>query len=174
MNFLAGKVLSLLGRVNSVKQVVLRWGMKTEDEMLAAAMEQAQIGLAEGGIPVGGAIFRADGKLLGAGRNRLVQDGDPSMHGETSAFKAAGRQARYTDLILVTTLAPCWYCSGLIYQFRFKKVIVGDAVNAQGGMGFLKEKGFDVVDMKSAQCIAMIAEFQRARPDLWNECIGDG
>jgi len=146
----------------------------SDEKMLAVAIEQAQIGLAEGGVPVGGAIFNLEGKLLGAGRNRMVQNNDPSMHGETDAFRAAGRQPRYTDLILVTTLAPCWYCSGLIYQFRFKKVIVGDSVNAQGGVAFLKERGFEVVDLANAKCIAMIAEFQKTRRDLWDECIGDG
>jgi cytosine/creatinine deaminase len=142
--------------------------------MLAVAIEQARIGLAEGGIPVGGAIFRQDGTLLGAGRNRLVQNGDPSMHGETDAFRAAGRQPRHRDLILVTTLAPCWYCTGLIYQFGFKQIIVGDSVNAQGGLAFLRERGFDIVDLASPECIQMIADFQRDRPDLWNECIGQG
>jgi creatinine deaminase len=142
--------------------------------MLAVALEQAKTGLAEGGIPVGGAIFREDGTLLGSGRNRLVQHGDPSMHGETDAFRAAGRQPRYTDLILVTTLAPCRYCSGLISQFRFKKVIVGDSVNAQGGMEWLREQGIEILDLASPECIAMVGEFQRKRPDLWNECIGDG
>jgi len=145
-----------------------------EHEMLEVAIEQARLGVAEGGVPVGGAIFRSDGTLLGAGRNRLVQDGDPSMHGETSAFRAAGRQPRYTDLILVTTLTPCWYCTGLIYQFRFKQVIVGDRVNAVGGADWLIEKGFNVLDMKNAECIQMIQEFQQRRPDLWNECIGEG
>ena len=142
--------------------------------MLAVAIEQARIGLAEGGIPVGGAILRSDGTLLGAGRNRLVQNGDPSMHGETDAFRAAGRQPRYTDLILVTTLAPCWYCIGLIFQFRFKQVIVGESVNAQGGITFLRLKGFDIVDLASPECIEMIGEFQRKHPALWNECIGQG
>ena len=142
--------------------------------MLAVAMEQARIGLAEGGVPVGGAIFRADGVLLGAGRNRLVQNGDPSMHGETDAFRAAGRQPRYRDLILATTLAPCWYCSGLIYQFHFRQVIVGDSVNAQGGIGWLRERGIDILDLASAECIAMMAAFQRARPQLWQECTGEG
>ena len=142
--------------------------------MLAVAIEQAHIGLSEGGIPVGGAIFRADGTLLGAGRNRLVQNGDPSMHGETDAFRAAGRQPRYRDLILVTTLAPCWYCTGLIHQFRFKQVIVGDSVNAQGGVVWLREKGFDILDLASKECIEMMAKFQRAHPELWNECVGEG
>jgi cytosine/creatinine deaminase len=142
--------------------------------MLAIAIEQARSGLAEGGVPVGGAIFRIDGTLLGAGRNRLVQNGDPSMHGETDAFRAAGRQPRYRDLILVTTLAPCWYCTGLIHQFRFKQVIVGDTVNAQGGVAWLREKGFDILDLASQECIEMMAGFQRAHPELWNECVGEG
>jgi len=142
--------------------------------MLAVAIEQARIGLAEGGIPVGGAIFRQDGTLLGTGRNRLVQNGDPSMHGETDAFRAAGRQHSYRDLILVTTLAPCWYCTGLIYQFRFKQVIVGDSVNAQGGVAWLRQQGLDILDLASPECIEMMARFQRTNPKLWNECIGEG
>jgi cytosine deaminase len=142
--------------------------------MLAVALDQARIGLSEGGIPVGGAIFRPDGVLLGAGRNRLVQNGDPSMHGETDAFRAAGRQPRYRDLILVTTLAPCWYCSGLIYQFRFKQVIVGDSVNAQGGVAWLREQGLDILDLAAPDCIEIMGDFKRAHPDLWNECVGEG
>jgi creatinine deaminase len=142
--------------------------------MLAVALEQARIGLSEGGIPVGGAIFRPDGVLLGAGRNRLVQNSDPSMHGETDAFRAAGRQPRYRDLILVTTLAPCWYCSGLIYQFQFKLVIVGDSVNAQGGVAWLKQHGLDILDLASPDCIQIMSDFKRTRPDLWNECVGEG
>jgi creatinine deaminase len=142
--------------------------------MLAVAIEQARIGLAEGGVPVGGAIFRSDGTLLGAGRNRLVQNGDPSMHGETDAFRAAGRQPRYRDLILVTTLTPCWYCTGLIYQFRFKQVIVGDSVNADGGARWLRAQGVDILDLASPECIEMMAEFKRTNPQLWNECVGEG
>ena len=142
--------------------------------MLEVAIEQARIGLAEGGVPVGGAIFKLDGTLLGVGRNRLVQNGDPSMHGETDAFRAAGRQPRYTDLILVTTLAPCRYCSGLISQVRFRQVIVGDSVNAQGGMERLKAEGIDILDLASPECIEMIGAFQREHPDLWNECVGEG
>ncbi len=142
--------------------------------MLAVALEQARTGLAEGGIPVGGAIFRSDGTLLGAGRNRLVQNGDPSMHGETDAFRAAGRQPHYRDLILVTTLSPCWYCTGLIFQFRFKRLIVGDSVSYHGGIEWLREKGIDVVDLASPECIAIMGEFKQKNPKLWNECIGEG
>jgi creatinine deaminase len=142
--------------------------------MLAVALQQARRGLEEGGIPVGGAIFRTDGTLISVGRNRLVQNGDPSLHGETDAFRAAGRQRHFRDLILVTTLAPCWYCTGLIFQFRFKQVLVGDAVNAQGGSVWLREKGFDIVDLASAECIEMMRTFKQARPELWDECIGQG
>src|SRR5271163_251687 len=152
-------------------------GMKSAldaNGMLAVAIEQARIGLAEGGIPVGGAIFRTDGTLLGAGRNRLVQNGDPSMHGETDAFRAAGRQPGYRDLILATTLAPCWYCTGLIHQFRFRQVIVGDSVNAQGGVEWLRQQGIEILDLASPECIGMMAAFQRENPKLWHECIGEG
>src|ERR1700693_29006 len=141
--------------------------------MLAGALEQAPMGFAEGGVPVGGAVFRSDGTLLGTGRNRLVQEGNCSLHGETDAFRAAGRHRTWHDTILVTTLAPCWYCTGLIYQFRFRQVIVGDSVNAQGGMQWLREQGIDIVDLQSQECIDLIAEFQRTRPDLWKECIGE-
>src|SRR5271167_4571917 len=143
-------------------------------EMLAVAIEQARIGLAEGGVPVGGAVFHIDGTLLGAGHNRLVQEGNGSLHGETDAFRAAGRQPTWHDTILVTTLAPCWYCSGLIYQFRFGKVIIGDTVSYQrGGMHWLVEQGIEIVDLHSQECMDLITEFQRAQPVLWKECIGE-
>jgi creatinine deaminase len=141
--------------------------------MLAIALDQARIGAKEGGVPVGGAIFTLDGKLLGVGRNRLVQQGNCSLHGETDAFRAAGRRATWHDTVLVTTLAPCWYCSGLISQFRFARVIVGDSVNAQGGMEWLKSQGIEIVDLHSQECIDLIGKFQRERPDLWKECIGE-
>jgi creatinine deaminase len=142
--------------------------------MLAVALEQARKSLSEGGIPVGGAIFRTDGTLVGAGHNRLIQHGDPSMHGETDAFRSAGRQQNFREMILVTTLAPYWYCSGLIYQFRFKQVFVGDARNAQGGVAWLREQGFDIVDLDSEECIAMMTAWKEANPKIWDECIGDG
>ena len=141
--------------------------------MLEVAKAEARKGLAEGGIPIGAAIFDQSGKLIGAGHNRRVQNGDPSLHGETDAFRAAGRRPTWHDTILVTTLAPCFYCSGLIYQFRFRQVIVGDSVNAQGGTSWLREKGIDIVDLHSQECIDLIARFQQIRPDLWKECIGE-
>src|SRR5262252_4810217 len=101
--------------------------MPTENtSMLEVALAEARKGLAEGGIPIGAAIFDDTGKLLGVGHNRRVQNGDPSMHGETDAFRNAGRQRSYRKLIMVTTLAPCWYCSGLVRQFGFGTVVVGE------------------------------------------------
>ena len=141
--------------------------------MLAVALEEARKGYAEGGVPVGGAIFHLDGTLLGKGHNRLVQEGNGSLHGETDAFRAAGRRPHWHDTILVTTLAPCWYCSGLITQFRFAKVIIGDTVNAQGGTAWLRQQGIELVDLASPECIELITRFQQERPDLWKECIGE-
>ena len=141
--------------------------------MLAVAIEEAKIGLAEGGVPVGAALFDADGNLLGRGRNRRVQESDPSSHGETDAFRKAGRQKTYRDKIMVTTLAPCWYCSGLIRQFNFGKVIVGESVNFQGGIEWLRENGVEVVDLNSRECVEMMAAFIRDRPEIWNEDIGE-
>ena len=88
--------------------------------MLQIALEEARQGRAEGGIPIGAALFHRQGHLLGRGHNRRVQDNDPSTHAETDAFRKAGRQRRYRDTIMVTTLAPCWYCSGLVRQFRIE------------------------------------------------------
>src|SRR6476620_4235801 len=105
--------------------------------MLQAALAEARKGLAEGGIPIGAAIFDQAGKLVGAGHNRRVQNGDPSMHGETDAFRNAGRQRSYRKLTMVTTLAPCWYCSGLIRQFGFARVVVGESRTFQGGIEWL-------------------------------------
>ena len=140
--------------------------------MLAVALEEARTGLAEGGVPVGAGLFDAQGRLLGRGRNRRVQEGDPSIHGETDAFRKAGRQRGYGDKVLATTLAPCWYCSGLVRQFRIGTLVVGDSVNFRGGLDWLREAGVRVVDVASPECIAMMRDFIAARPELWNEDIG--
>ena len=140
--------------------------------MLAVAIEEAKLGLAEGGIPIGAALFDADANLLGRGHNRRVQENDPSIHGETDAFRKAGRQRRYRDTIMVTTLAPCWYCSGLVRQFGIGTVIVGESVNFQGGVDWLRENGVTVVDMNSQECIEMLGKFIAENPEIWNEDIG--
>lgn len=141
--------------------------------MLAVAIAEARKGLAEGGIPIGAAIFSSDGKLLGAGHNQRVQLGDPSLHGETDAFRNAGRQRSYRKLIMVTTLAPCWYCSGLVRQFGFQKVIVGESRTFQGGLDWLRALGVEVVDLDSAECVDLLGNYIRANPDVWNEDIGE-
>ena len=141
--------------------------------MLAVAIQEARRGLAEGGIPIGAAIFNEQGKLIGAGHNRRVQQGDPSVHGETDAFRNAGRQKSYKKLIMVTTLAPCWYCSGLVRQFGFGTVVVGESRNFQGGIEWLRSLGVKVIDLDSQQCVAMLAEYIRANPAVWDEDIGE-
>jgi cytosine/creatinine deaminase len=140
--------------------------------MLTVALNEARLGLKEGGIPIGAAIFDPAGKLVGAGHNRRVQNGDPSLHGETDAFRNAGRQRSYRRLIMVTTLAPCWYCSGLVRQFGFGTVVVGESRNFQGGVDWLRSLGVNVIDLNSAECISLLEGYIRANPAVWNEDIG--
>ena len=140
--------------------------------MLQVAIEEARAGLEEGGIPIGAAIFRADGSLVSRGHNRRVQQDDPSIHGETDAFRRAGRQKSYRDLVMVTTLAPCFYCSGLVRQFGFQTVVVGESRTFQGGIEELRALGIHVIDLDSAECLEMLTGYIAARPEVWNEDIG--
>jgi creatinine deaminase len=142
-------------------------------KMLETAIEEARRGLAEGGIPIGAALFDSTGKLLGSGHNRRVQDGDPSAHAETDAFRKTGRQRSYRDKIMATTLAPCWYCSGLIRQFAIGTVVVGESVNFRGGIDWLQENGIKVIDLASKECVQMLAKFIAENPALWHEDIGE-
>jgi cytosine/creatinine deaminase len=140
--------------------------------MLSVALAEARTGLAEGGIPIGAAIFNAEGRLVGSGHNRRVQNGDPSLHGETDAFRNAGRQRSYRNLIMVTTLAPCWYCSGLVRQFGFGTLIVGESRTFQGGVEWLRSLGVLVFDLDSSECASLLGEYIRRNPEVWNEDIG--
>jgi creatinine deaminase len=140
--------------------------------MLAIAVEEARQGLSEGGIPIGAALFDRDGRLLGRGHNRRVQEGDPSAHGETDAFRRAGRQRGYRDKTMVTTLAPCWYCSGLIRQFGIGRVIAGESFNFSGAIDWLRENGVEVIDLASRECIELLGAWIAANPGLWEEDIG--
>ncbi|GAA1433496.1 hypothetical protein GCM10009601_56130 [Streptomyces thermospinosisporus] len=144
----------------------------TARSWLGVALEEARAGLAEGGIPIGAALYGADGVLLGRGRNRRVQDGDPSMHAETAAFRAAGRQRSYRGTTMVTTLSPCWYCSGLVRQFGISRVVIGEAVTFHGGHEWLAEHGVQFVLLDDPECIAMMREFVERHPQVWNEDIG--
>ncbi|MFJ1745834.1 nucleoside deaminase [Streptomyces sp. NPDC088116] len=141
-------------------------------EWLATAVTEARTGLAEGGIPIGAALYGPDGTLLGRGHNRRVQDGDPSLHAETTAFRAAGRQRSYRGTTMVTTLSPCWYCSGLVRQFGISRVVIGEAVTFHGGHDWLAEHGVEVVLVNDPECTDLMRAFIRDRPELWYEDIG--
>jgi cytosine deaminase len=145
----------------------------SNEEMLRIAIEEARQGIAEGGIPIGAALFDREGNLLGRGHNRRVQEDDPSVHGETDAFRKAGRQRSYRDKVMATTLAPCWYCSGLVRQFGIGTVIVGESVTFQGGIDWLRENEVEVIDMNSQECIEMLGAYIKEHPEVWNEDIGE-
>ncbi|MFE5819502.1 nucleoside deaminase [Streptomyces sp. NPDC056479] len=140
---------------------------------LGTAVAEARAGLGEGGIPIGAALYGPDGAVLGRGHNRRVQDGDPSMHAETAAFRAAGRQRSYRGTTMVTTLSPCWYCSGLVRQFGISRVVIGEAVTFHGGHDWLADHGVEIVLLGDPECVDLMHTFIKHHPDLWNEDIGE-
>jgi cytosine deaminase len=146
--------------------------MTAASDMLAVAVEEARMGLAEGGIPIGAALFAGDGRLLGRGHNRRVQDGDASMHAETSAFRNAGRQRSYRGTTMVTTLSPCWYCSGLVRQFGISRVLIGEATTFYGGHDWLAEHGVEITIVDDPSLIELMTAFISEKPELWYEDIG--
>jgi cytosine/creatinine deaminase len=148
-------------------------GEELYGRMLSVAIEEAKTGRAEGGIPIGAALFRKTGELLSRGRNRRVQQSDPSVHGETDAFRRAGRQRSYRDLVMVTTLAPCWYCSGLVRQFRIGTLVVGESRTFAGGLDWLRENGVEVIDLDNNECRELLEGFIAEHPEIWNEDIGE-
>jgi creatinine deaminase len=145
---------------------------KLARSMLATALDEARAGLAEGGIPIGAALFTREGELLGSGHNRRVQDNDASVHAETDAFRRAGRRRNYADTIMVTTLSPCWYCSGLVRQFGIGAVVIGETVNFHGGHDWLQELGVDIMILDDSSCADLLATFIDEHPELWHEDIG--
>ena len=140
--------------------------------MLAVALEEARNGLAEGGIPIGAALVSRDGTVLGRGHNRRVQDDDASVHAETDAFRKAGRRRDYSDCVMVTTLSPCWYCSGLIRQFNIGAVVIGVSTTFSGGHEWLADLGVEIIELDNPDCIELLGTFTREHPELWNEDIG--
>lgn len=146
---------------------------KPYESMLAVALDEARFSHAEGGIPIGAALFKKSGERVSSGHNRRVQQGDPSMHAETDAFRRAGRQRSYRDMVMVTTLAPCWYCCGLIRQFRIGTVVVGESRTFRGGIDWLRENGVEVIDLDSYECSELLENFIAAHPEIWNEDIGE-
>jgi creatinine deaminase len=141
-------------------------------DFLRVALEEARAGLAEGGIPIGAALFHRDGTLLGRGHNRRVQDDDASTHAETAAFRNAGRRRHYGDCVMVTTLSPCWYCSGLIRQFQIGTVVIGESENFVGGHDWVAEHGAEVINLDDADCTELLGTFIAEHPGLWHEDIG--
>lgn len=141
--------------------------------MLEVAKEQARLGAASGGIPIGAALFGPDGDLWGRGHNRRIQDGDPSVHGETAAFRDAGRRRSYRGTTMATTLSPCWYCSGLVRQFGISRVVIGEAETFVGGHDWLAEHGVEIVILDDPECIEMMRRFEAENPDAWAEDIGE-
>ena len=147
--------------------------MNLYEQMLAVALEEARYGLVEGGIPIGAAMFTRAGELVSRGHNRRVQQGDPGMHAETDAFRRGGRQRSYSNLVMVTTLAPCWYCSGLVRQFRIGTVVVGESRTFSGGIDWLRENCVEVIDLDNRECRELLAGYITAHPEVWNEDIGE-
>lgn len=140
--------------------------------MLITAYDEAVKGLDEGGIPIGAALFTRDGTLLGSGHNRRVQEDDASVHAETDAFRKAGRRRDYPDCVMVTTLSPCWYCSGLVRQFNIGAVVIGEAFNFHGGHDWLRELGVEVLVLDDPACTELLGTFIHQHPELWHEDIG--
>lgn len=143
------------------------------EKMMKVALQEARYGLAEGGIPIGAALFTRGGEMVSSGHNRRVQQSDPSLHGETDAFRRAGRLRNYRDIVMVTTLAPCWYCSGLIRQFHIGTVVVGESRTFYGGIDWLRESGVEVIDLDDADCRELLEGFIAKHPEIWNEDIGE-
>ena len=150
--------------------------MPTQSELdqkfLDAAYEEAQLGLSEGGIPIGSVLVR-NGEIIGRGHNRRVQKGDPILHGEMDAIQNAGRQRTYRDVTCYTTLSPCMMCTGTIIQFGISRVVVAESKNFKGFQDVLSLAGVNVVDYHEPRCEHMMADFIEKHPQLWNEDIGE-
>ena len=124
-------------------------------------------------MPIGAALIGPDGEVWGSGHNRRVQDADPSVHAETAAFRAAGRRSSYRGTTMVTTLSPCWYCSGLVRQFGISRLVVGESRTFTGGHDWLAEHGVEVVVLDDPACVDLMTSFVETSPQLWLEDIGE-
>ena len=144
---------------------------QTDRELMALALGQARVGLEAGGVPVGAALAAA-GQVIAAGHNERVQRGDPVAHGEIACLRNAGRRATYADTTLYTTLSPCQMCSGAILLFQIPRVVVGEAETFAGDLGFLVDRGVEIVLLDDPDCVAAMREFQRRYPEIWSEDIG--
>ena len=142
------------------------------DEFMTAAIDEAKTGLSEKGIPIGSVLVK-DGKIVGRGHNKRVQDGDPITHAEIDCLRNAGRVGSYKDAVLYSTLMPCYLCAGAVVQFGIKKVIVGESQTFPGAKEFMESHGVEVIDLNNAECVAIMEDFIEKNPTLWNEDIGE-
>jgi len=142
------------------------------DSFMQAAIDEAQLGLREGGIPIGSVLVRA-GQIIGRGHNKRIQDGDPVTHAEIDCLRQAGRIGSYQGTVLYSTLMPCYLCAGAVVQFGIPKVMVGESQTFPGGPEFMRAHGVEVLDLNLAECVAMMREFIEQNPRLWNEDIGE-
>ena len=145
--------------------------MEDHRRFMAAALDEACQGLAEGGIPIGSVLVRA-GQIIGRGHKRRVQRNDPMAHAEIDALQNAGRRRTYRDTTLYSTLAPCYLCSGAVVQFGIPRVVIGEARTFPGAPDFLRQHDVDVIDLDMDECVALMERFIRQNPDLWKEDIG--
>lgn len=142
------------------------------DEFMQAAIDEARLGLSEGGIPIGSVLVR-NGEVLASGHNKRVQEDNPILHGEMDCLNNAGRVGSYKDTVIYSTLMPCYMCAGTIVQFKIPKVIVGESRTFSGAREFMEQHGVEVVDLDLQECVGMMEDFIQAKPKLWNEDIGE-
>ncbi len=142
------------------------------DPFMQAAIEEAISGRKEGGIPIGSVLVKG-GRMIARGRNKRVQEGDPILHGEMDCLRNAGRIGNFKDAVIYSTLMPCYMCAGTIVQFKIPKVIVGESRTFAGARQFMEEHGVEVIDLDLPECVAMMEDFIREQPALWNEDIGE-
>ncbi len=146
---------------------------QSHEVYMRRAYEQALKGYNEGGCPIGGVIVDNEtGEVLGEGHNCLVQEGNPIIHGEMAAMRAAGRMASRRNTTMYTTLSPCMMCTGTILQFKIQRVVVGDTTNSSGNESLLRERGVEVIEVNDPDCIALCRKFIEEKPDLWLEDWG--
>ena len=143
------------------------------DEFLQAAIEEARLGLAEGGIPIG-SVLVIDGKIVGRGHNRRVQQGSAILHAEMDCLENAGRlqASEYRRATLYSTLSPCDMCSGTALLYNIPRIVIGENRTFQGPEDYVRSRGVKLLVVDHAECLALMQEFIAARPELWNEDIG--
>jgi len=146
--------------------------MPDHAHFMQRAYQQALKSYREGGCPIGAVLVDADGTVLGEGHNMLVQEGNPIIHGEMSAMRAAGRMPTRRQTTMYTTLSPCMMCAGTIVQFKIGRVVVGDTVNSAGNVEFLRQRGVEVIVMDDPDCIELVRKFRAEKPELWTEDWG--